>query len=366
MASKKQTKETSSESHSEQTDQSSGKNGSSQQLLINFLFFVVAILIGILVQQQLQSRQQERQPTAQNADLAKLVSELSTKLKSELLQELNSATTGKDAQKPPTASQLSPASEQEDLIVNEKPKKIDPTPSATVATTTKPPANKVVIDHELNTKDAEPEIRFSDGQPIVLNPDTLKFKTENTAKETKTKPQEERKKQPKEPRKEQVAKEKPRREENKLEEQQLSDEIKNFKSTKITKIKPKKLWIPIPNSNGGHRRVPPIEVKDGKEHGSSVKLWLYEEFLSKEECEQLIQAHESHLNEFKKQRPIVCFDSVRTLKKHLADLNREKVADLVTPRDFIEGTMCLNQTFSRQLEKWGLKWSFSTAFYPGF
>lgn len=54
-----------------------------------------------------------------------------------------------------------------------------------------------------------------------------------------------------------------------------------------------------------------------------------------------------------------------TLKKNLIDLNREKIAELVTPLDFTEGTMCLNQTFSRQLEKWGLKWSHSTAFYPG-
>lgn len=55
-------------------------------------------------------------------------------------------------------------------------------------------------------------------------------------------------------------------------------------------------------SNGGHRRCPAIEVNAGKEHGSSVKVWLYEEFLSKEECQQLIEAHESHLTEMKKQK----------------------------------------------------------------
>jgi hypothetical protein len=36
-------------------------------------------------------------------------------------------------------------------------------------------------------------------------------------------------------------------------------------------IKTKKLWIPIPNSNGGHRRVPPISIRAGKEHSSSIK-----------------------------------------------------------------------------------------------
>lgn len=64
-------------------------------------------------------------------------------------------------------------------------------------------------------------------------------------------------------------------------------------------------------------------------------------------------------------KPIICFDSLTTLKKNLIELKREKFADLVTEDDFTEGTLCLNQTFSRQLEKWGLKWSYSTAFYPG-
>lgn len=118
-------------------------------------------------------------------------------------------------------------------------------------------------------------------------------------------------------------------------------------------------------SNGGHRRVPPIEVKAGKEHMSSVKVWLFEEFLSQEECDQLIKAHEKHLAEYSKQKPIICFDSLDTLRQHLTDLNRQKWADVVDEETFTPGTTCLNQTFSRQLEKWGLKWSFSTAFYPG-
>ena len=66
-----------------------------------------------------------------------------------------------------------------------------------------------------------------------------------------------------------------------------------------------------------------------------------------------------------KQKPIICFDSIATLRKNLIEIKREKVAELVTPLDFTQGTTCINQTFSRQLEKWGLKWSFSTAFYPG-
>ena len=108
-----------------------------------------------------------------------------------------------------------------------------------------------------------------------------------------------------------------------------------------------------------------VDVKPGKEHDSSVKLALYEELLTPEECKSLIEAHEAHLKPLLEQKPIVCFDSVDTLRKNLIELNREKIAELVTPLDFTEGTTCINQTFSRQLEKWGLKWSYSTAFYPG-
>lgn len=163
----------------------------------------------------------------------------------------------------------------------------------------------------------------------------------------------------------------------------------NFKGKKISRVKPKKMWIPIPNryskephlklcspyfynlmikptfSNGGHRRCPAIEVKPDKEHASSVKIWLYEEFLSTEECENLIKVHETHVQVMRKQKPIICFNSLDTLRRNLVDLNRLELSQTVTNSVFTEGTFCLNQTFSRQLEKWGLRWSYSTAFYPG-
>ena len=118
-------------------------------------------------------------------------------------------------------------------------------------------------------------------------------------------------------------------------------------------------------SNGGHRRCPAIEITAGKEHKSSVKVWLYEEFLSQDECKSLIDAHETHVKAMAKQKPIVCFDSVQTLRDRLVELKRDTFVELVSPRDFTAGTRCLNQTFSRQLEKWGLKWSYNTAFYQG-
>jgi len=62
--------------------------------------------------------------------------------------------------------------------------------------------------------------------------------------------------------------------------------------------------------------------------------------------------------------PIICFDSIQTLRKHLKDLQPNNEI-LVTPNDFTKGTTCINATFSSQLKAWGLKWSYSTAFYPG-
>jgi hypothetical protein len=351
MVSKRQAKENSNVYTNQQAEIENDTHkpeANSSQLLINILVFVIALLLGILVQQHMQPSKQETnqlQTNPTNADLVKLIDELSAKLKNELLTELKSY-----------ALSESKKTSQEDSIVNESPK---------VESVTQ--ASKVVIEHELKTEDSQPEIRITDGKPILLNQDNFKLKPERVhepEKKPESSKEEKRQRKPKNrEERDRMIKENVKKNGGDIE--QFPDEVKNFKSTKISQIKPKKMWIPIPNSNGGHRRVPPIEVKHGKEHGSSVKIWLFEEFLSKEECEQLIQVHDAHLKEFAKEKPIVCFDSVKTLKQHLIDLRREKVAELVTPLDLTEGTMCLNQTFSRQLQKWGLKWSFSTAFYPG-
>ncbi|CAF3021813.1 unnamed protein product [Rotaria sp. Silwood2] len=145
---------------------------------------------------------------------------------------------------------------------------------------------------------------------------------------------------------------------------EIPDEVKNFKSSRINMIKTKKLWIPIPNSNGGHRRVPPVSIHAGKEHDSSVKHWLFEEFLSHDECINLIKVHKEHVKKMKKIDPIICFDSIQTLRKHLKDLKPHNEF-YVSPNDFTKGTTCINATFSSMLKKWGLKWSYSTAFYLG-
>jgi hypothetical protein len=147
--------------------------------------------------------------------------------------------------------------------------------------------NVVVIDDN-KLDDRNSEIKFTDQQPIVINPQTVVSKREAKTKEEAEKEKIIREKS--------AIKEKEKQSSNINQDIQfkqekisqdiknnLPDEVKNFKSIKISKMKPKKMWIPIPNSNGGHRRCPAIEVKSGKDHGSSVKVWLYEEFLSDDE-----------------------------------------------------------------------------------
>lgn len=74
-----------------------------------------------------------------------------------------------------------------------------------------------------------------------------------------------------------------------------------------------------------------------------------------------MRVHNKYLEMFSKNDPIICFDSVQTLKKNLKEL---KLKYIVSSKDFTVGTTCLNESFSSQLKP-HFKWSFSTAFYPG-
>ncbi|ESP02232.1 hypothetical protein LOTGIDRAFT_172228 [Lottia gigantea] len=136
----------------------------------------------------------------------------------------------------------------------------------------------------------------------------------------------------------------------------LPDEIKNFKATFQKTLTPKKTFI-------DGRRVPAVELLPQKETNSSVKVYLFDEFLSEEEADGLIKAHDAHVKQASQNPPILCFDSVNTLQKHLKDA-KKKIR--ISPKDFTEGTTCVNQTFSAKLKKWlHGNWSYSTAFYPG-
>ncbi|XP_060067036.1 prolyl 4-hydroxylase subunit alpha-1-like [Ylistrum balloti] len=139
-------------------------------------------------------------------------------------------------------------------------------------------------------------------------------------------------------------------------EQDLPKEVRDFKPTFQKTMSPKKIF-----ADG--RRLPPIELLPQKPNNSSVRVFLYNEFLSEAECDGLMKVHDSHIAQANKHDPFVCFDSIATLRHHLK-ANGVKVK--VTPQDFMPGTLCMNATFSSQLKSWlHSNWSYSTAFYPG-
>ncbi|XP_052808216.1 uncharacterized protein LOC128237063 [Mya arenaria] len=138
--------------------------------------------------------------------------------------------------------------------------------------------------------------------------------------------------------------------------QNVPEEVKNFKATYQKEIAPKKIF-----ADG--RRIPAMELLPQKPNNSSVKVWLYEEFLSEEECDGLMRVHNKHITEQTADDPLLCFDSISTLRKHL---KHHGIRTPVSPRDFTEGTTCVNASFSSQLKDWFKgNWSYSTAFYPG-
>jgi prolyl 4-hydroxylase len=373
------------------------QNDSNSQYLVTFFLVIIAVLFGMVIQNYLNDLKQAgkdlnsheaslNQPQIQidaiQKEISKMLSEEFSKMYAEKSGKSEATQSGvKNSEKSLENSKTI----KEDKIINEQVK-----------------VGSKTVNSEKQTDGSNPDIKISNGEPIVLDSANIKFKPESEESKVKQKREKEmaesseddlrkkkeelarfrkekemkkRKSLEKEPIPEDVKKPVEKKSEEQMKQQnsklneesklEIPAEIKNFPTKIISQMKPKKMWIPIPNSNGGHRRVPAIEVTPGKDHRSSVKVWLYEEFLSEEECKQLIEAHESHLKAMLQQKPIVCFDSVDTLKKNLQDLNRHSVAEQVSSSDFVEGTMCMNQTFSRQLEKWGLKWSFSTAFYPG-
>jgi hypothetical protein len=50
----------------------------------------------------------------------------------------------------------------------------------------------------------------------------------------------------------------------------------------------------------------------------------------------LIKVHKQHVQKMKEIDPIICFDSIQTLRKHLKDLKPNTEFN-VTPNDFTQG-----------------------------
>ncbi|XP_067649277.1 prolyl 4-hydroxylase subunit alpha-1-like [Haliotis asinina] len=174
---------------------------------------------------------------------------------------------------------------------------------------------------------------------------TLDIKMEDMKKEPV-------KKKPKEAK----AKKKEKEKTSSQDDKDLPKEVRDFKPRILSTVTAKKIF-----ADG--RRIPPVELLPQKPTNSSVRVFLFDEFLSTQECDGLMKAHDKHVEEATKQDPILCFDSIGTLKKHLKEA-KKKIR--VTPNVFTGGTKCLNTTFSRQIaDMIHRNWSYSTAFYPG-
>lgn len=65
------------------------------------------------------------------------------------------------------------------------------------------------------------------------------------------------------------------------------------------------------------------------------RVYLFDNFLSAEECDKLREVHDKHVNSLNNQAPILCFDSTDTLKKHLKSAGRQ--AATITRDVFTEG-----------------------------
>lgn len=66
---------------------------------------------------------------------------------------------------------------------------------------------------------------------------------------------------------------------------------------------------------------------------------MFEEFLSEEECDGLMRVHNKHVQEQSKEDPILCFDSIATLRKHLKSAKRRLK---VTPNVFTPGIISVS------------------------
>ena len=249
--------------------------------ITQFLLILSAFLLGLLIQNYLihnnskAIQKDEVDPAFQvqkeplqvrvGEEMEAIYKEMSDRLRKEILEELTK--------------------EKEKNIINNQDVKELEIEQKNTNEIEKETKNVVLIDDK-KVDDQNSEIKFTGKQPIVINPQTIESKREAKVREVAEKERNQREKSVLKEKQNSNTKSEVQFKEQKIKPENnnnLPDEVKNFKPYKISKMKPKKMWIPIPNSNGGHRRCPAIEVKSGKDHGSSVKVWLYEEFLSEDE-----------------------------------------------------------------------------------
>ncbi|XP_028406232.1 prolyl 4-hydroxylase 2-like isoform X2 [Dendronephthya gigantea] len=133
-----------------------------------------------------------------------------------------------------------------------------------------------------------------------------------------------------------------------------SDDYKNFKSHILNRLQVKKINVAGTT----------IKIKQLHHHhkDTTVQAYVLENFLSIYECDALAAAHDSHVAQTSKLNPLLCFDSIKTFRQNLKEVN---LKIQVSNNDFLQGTTCINESLSQLVRKHGMKWSYSTSFYPG-
>lgn len=238
-----------------------------QQYLINILIILIAILIGMQIPKFINENKSVNGNEFQShdksfIDMDKLYNEISERIKA----EIHEAHILKERQSNQNSDNVQTTTEEltkiQDDIINEK---------ENIKAKTISVSDEIVVD------DSAMKIQ-NDGKPIKIDLNEVKNKQVEEEKEAELKKRkiqegkekarqakEKKLQQSKKEDKLQVEKEEKKEEvsakENTGEKTTVPDEVRNFPSTKIAQIKTKKMWIPIPGSNGGHRRVPASKIK---------------------------------------------------------------------------------------------------------
>lgn len=243
----------------------------NSQYLVNLLMFIIAVLSGMLIQQYIMSNNKAQEFTTSNSqppflnqeivapkpkeplvDMEAIYKEMAERLKKEIQDEENR----KNSQKESTLRDEKKTRVQDDII-NEK-----------------QDSKRVVIDDKM-VEDDKSGIKIDPKGPAEFESNGIKFKvnTKNEAKEKEAETERRLKEEEDLKKKEEAARKRKadERERKKKEEEEarqlkkenekkaqnnkaavdnvadIPDEIKNFPTKKISQIKTKKMWIPIPN-----------------------------------------------------------------------------------------------------------------------
>nr|XP_006825421.1 PREDICTED: uncharacterized protein LOC102803100 [Saccoglossus kowalevskii] len=131
--------------------------------------------------------------------------------------------------------------------------------------------------------------------------------------------------------------------------------MRNFKASTLKSLK-------IRNIGVEERDIHYRELTGDQPNNSSVRLYLFDNFLSSAECFGLMNAHNNHVSAANGEiGPIICFSDAGSMRNYM---NEAGMTLQLTENDFSAGTTCVNATISNQIGQF-IKWSYSTSFYPG-